>query len=146
MLALAFLAAGTPVHAKGSLSTLEDEFEKAIKKVTPATVVCLPRGVEERKIFGGSSGVIMSKKGLVLSDGDVGIYNDKPRSKKPDYQHTDEIEVRLPSLKGKGFQSFKARVIRRDRDLDTSLLRIEKAPSTLKPLKAGSSDDVSTLR
>ncbi len=146
-LAIALLGAGTPVAAKGSLSGLEDEFEKAIKKVTPATVVCLARGVEERKVraLPGSSGVIMSKKGLVLSDGDVGIYNDKPASKSFDPSHlkrTDEIEVRLPSLKGKGFQSFKARVIRRDRDLDTSLLRIEKPPSTLKYLVAGSSDEV----
>ncbi len=131
--------------AKGSLSRVEDEFEKAIRRVTPATVVCLPWGVDRKKIIGGSSGVIMSRKGLVLSDGDVGIYVDPPAGKKPSREHmkwSDTVEIRLPSLKGKGFRSFKAKVIKRDRDLDTTLMRIEKPPSSLKFLKAGDSDDL----
>ncbi len=136
------LCAG-PALGKGSLTKVEDEFEKAIRRVTPATVVCLPWGVEPKKIIGGSSGVIVSRKGLVLSDGDVGIYLDVPSGQQPKAEHrkwADLVEIRLPSLKGKGFQSFKAKVIKRDRDLDTTLMRIEKPPSGLKYLKAGNSD------
>lgn len=136
------LALPTSVEAKGSLSKLEDEFENAIKKVTPATVVCIPDVDDPKKRFPyGSSGVIVSRKGLVLSDGDAGIYNNNPgRGKKPEIKHSDRIEVRLPDLKGKGFRAFKARVIKRNRDLDTSLLRIEKPPSGLRYVKMGDSD------
>lgn len=143
LVGLPFLAA--PVQAKGSLSRVEDEFEKAIRRVTPATVVCLPWGVPRKQIIGGSSGVIVSRKGLVLSDGDVGIYIDPPAGKKPSREHmkwSDLVEIRLPSLKGKGFSSYKAKVIKRDRDLDTTLMRIEKPPSGLKYVKPGRSDDL----
>lgn len=131
-------------EGRGSVSKVEDEFEKAIKKVTPATCVCLPWGIDQRLLIGGSSGVIMSRKGLVLSDGDVGIHLDGPRGKgkNPKPAWSDDVEIRLPNLRGKGFSSYKARVIRRNRDLDTSLLRIEKPPSSLKFLKAGNSDEL----
>ena len=145
VLALVLLGSGLPAaEGKGSVSKVEDEFEKAIKKVTPATVVCLPWGIDQRQIIGGSSGVIMSRKGLVLSDGDVGIHLDGPRGKgkNPKPAWSDDVEIRMPSLKGKGFTSYRARVIRRNRDLDTSLLRIEKPPSSLKYLKAGNSDEL----
>ena len=62
----------------------------------------------------------MSRKGLVLSDGDVGVYNKVPltrQTRKLDLIRSDEVEIRLPNLKGKGFQSYKARVIRRDRQV-----------------------------
>ena len=142
---LALLLTGAPpAAAKGSISKVEDEFENAIKKVTPATCVCLPWGVDPRLIPGGSSGVIMSRKGLVLSDGDVGVHFDGPpqKGKRPKIERSDVIEIRLPNLKGKGFASYKATVIRRNRELDTSLLRLEKAPSGLKYLTAGNSDDL----
>ncbi len=132
-----------PAAAKGSLSKVEDEFEKAIQRVTPATVVCRPWGVEARKIRTGTSGVVMSRKGLVLSDGDVGLYFDIPKGEKFKTEHikrADLIEVRLPNLKGKGFRSYKATVIKRDKDLDTTLMRMEKPPGGLKYLKAGNSD------
>ncbi len=143
-LALLLLASGgTPAQAKGSISRVESEFEKAIEKATPATCVCLPWGVGKKLIIGGSSGVIMSRKGLVLSDGDVGIHSDKPRGVKgAKAVWSDEVEIRLPNLKGKGFRSYKARVIRRDREMDSSLLRIEKPPSGLKFVTAGNSDDL----
>ncbi|MDF1700061.1 MAG: trypsin-like peptidase domain-containing protein, partial [Planctomycetota bacterium] len=142
---LAVMLLGAPnAGAKGSISKVEDEFERAIGKVTPATCVCLPWGSPANRIIGGSSGVIMSRKGLVLSDGDVGIHLDRARGKgvkvKPEW--SEEVEIRLPNLKGKGFRSFKARVIRRDRELDSTLLRIEKAPSSLKFLVAGNSDEL----
>jgi len=129
--------------AKGSLTRVEDDFEKAIQKVTPTTVVCRPWGVDPRKIRTGTSGVIMSRKGLVLSDGDVGLYFDIPPGKKfkPEYiKRAPLIEVRIPNLKGKGFRSFQARVIKRDRTLDTTLMRMVKPPSSLKYLRAGDSE------
>ena len=69
------------VFAKGSLTELENEFERVIQRVTPATVVCLPYGIEAKKVPTGVSGVIVSRKGLVLSDGDVGVYVDTPSGK-----------------------------------------------------------------
>jgi len=141
---LAILAFGAaPAAGKGSLSSVETEFKKAIQRVTPATVVCRPWGVDPRKVRTGTSGVIMSRKGLVLSDGDVGLYFDIPPGKKfkPAYiKRADLIEIRIPNLKGKGFRSFKARVLRRDRKLDTTLLRMEKPPSNMKFLRPGDSE------
>lgn len=145
LLVLLACALGAPgAEAKGSISRVEDEFERAIKKVTPATCVCLPWGVKPNLIPMGSSGVIMSRKGLVLSDGDVGWHLESPpqRGNPVKIARSDEIEIRLPNLKGKGFASYKARVIRRNKDLDTSLLRIEKPPYGLKYLKAGNSDEL----
>jgi S1-C subfamily serine protease len=137
------LSGGRPAEAKGSITRVESEFEKAISKVTPATCVCLPWDIDAKRIIGGSSGVIMSRKGLVLSDGDVGVHLDKPRGTKgAKHVWAEEVEVRLPNLKGKGFQSYKARVIRRDRAMDSSLLRIVKPPSGLKFVTAGNSDDL----
>ncbi|MDA1195812.1 MAG: trypsin-like peptidase domain-containing protein [Planctomycetota bacterium] len=143
---LALLAIGvSPAGAKGSLTKVESEFEKAIDNVTPATCVCLPQGVDPRLIFGTYSGVIMSRKGLVLSDGDVGIHADKVQARgepAPQPVWSDDVEIRLPNLKGKGFQSYRAKVIHRDRELDTALLRMENPPSSLKYLEAGNSDDL----
>jgi S1-C subfamily serine protease len=141
------LLVGLPggAEAKGSLSKVEDEFERAIGKITPATVVCLARGVDAWKIPGGSSGVIVSRKGLVLSDGDVGVWYDVEKGKKikpSDLRRSDDVEIRMPNLSGKGFKSYAARVLRRDRDSDTSLMRIENVPGSLKYLKAGRSDDL----
>jgi S1-C subfamily serine protease len=143
-LLVAWAAGSVPASAKGSLSRVEHEFERAIRRVTPATVVCLPWQVDPKLVIGGSSGVIMSRKGLVLSDGDAGVHLDQMPTKasKPKLVWSDEIEVRLPNLKGKGFRSLRARVLHRDRDHDTTLLRIEDPPSTLKSLDAASSDDL----
>ena len=139
--ALAVLLPGS-AEAKGSITRVESEFERAIRNVTPATVVCLPWGVDAKLVPQGTSGVIMSRKGLVLSDGDVGTHFDQvfKQGVQPKVVVSDVIEVRMPHLKGKGFRSFKATVLHRSRENDTSLMRMESPPSGLKPLTPGSSD------
>jgi S1-C subfamily serine protease len=145
LLCAALVLAPGAASAKGSLSKIEDEFEKAIQGVTPATVVCLARGVDAKLIPGGSSGVIVSRKGLVLSDGDVGVWYDVKPGKQPkpeDLRRSDDVEIRLPNLSGKGFRSYAATVVKRDREADTSLLRIDKPPGGLKYVEMGTSDDL----
>ena len=128
----------------GPLDALEDDFEKAIGRITPATVFCVPRGVPDEQVPGGSSGVLVSRKGLVLSDGDVGHHVAKGPDGKPANAWSDEIEVRIPNLGGKGFRAYPARVLKRDRDVDSSLLRIEEGPSSAwkDAMQPGRSDDL----
>ncbi len=109
----------------GSLGKLEKEFKGAIDKVTPATVVCVPDGATA--VPPGSSGVIVSRKGLVLSDGDVGMATRKKGEGQERFR-TDDVEIRVPDLKKGTYTSYKAKVIRRDRKLDATLLRIEDPP------------------
>jgi len=133
-------------EAKGSLSKVEIEFERVIHKVTPTTVVCIPAGVDPKLVRSVSSGVVVSRKGYVLSDGDVGVWYDlKKGQKRPaekDVRRADDLEIRIADATGKGFKSYKARVIKRDRELDSSLIKMEKPPSGLKYLDAGNSDDL----
>ncbi len=135
-------ALATPVDA--DIKAVEDEFEKAIRKVAPATVVCLAKPSDPKMVLQltPASGVIVSRKGLVLSDGDVGAYVIR-RDKKPAQIVVDQIEVRVPNLKGKGFQTFTGKVIARSRDYDTSLIQIEDAPSRgFDYVRFGNSDDL----
>ena len=135
------LLAGSDVFAKGSLTKVEREFEAAISKVSPCVVVCLPEGIDPKQIPSGVSGVVVSRKGLVLSDKDVGWYL-AGKGKDRKVAHTDDIEIRIPNLKRPGFRSYKAKVIRRVAEHDTSLIRIEKSPSSLKYLAMGNSDEL----
>ncbi len=144
--ALVATACLTTQRAFANAAAVEDEFEKAIKLVTPATVVCLPKGFPGHM---ATSGVVISRKGLVLSDSDVGAYISGPikRGVKPNVKYTDDVEVRIPNLKskGRGYKSLKARVILRDKDHDTSLIQITDVPSRgLAHVEIGSSDDMQT--
>ena len=69
-LALVTHPAARPAAA-GPLDMLEGDFEKAISRITPATVECKPYGIPPEQVLGGSSGVIVSRKGYIFSDGDV---------------------------------------------------------------------------
>lgn len=130
--------------AAGPLDAVEDDFEKAIGRITPAAVVCVPRGVDAAQVPVGSSGVLVSKKGLVLSDGDVGFYLPKGSQKVSEGIWSDEVEIRIPDLKGKGFRAYPARVLKRDREVDSALLRIEEGPSSAwkDAMQPGRSDDL----
>lgn len=132
-----------PAHGKGGLGSVEAEFERAIARVSPCTVALVPRGVKPERIPGTSSGVVVSRSGLVLSDKDVGYHFDSdpgPQNPNPGIRVTDEIEVRIPDLKGRGYAAYDAVVLRRLPDLDSSLLKIVKPPSGLKHLELGDSD------
>lgn len=146
MLAVLALLCPAPVGA-GPLTDVETEFEKAISKVTPATVICVPAGVKQSQTTrpGSSSGVIISRKGLILSDGDAGLWYEisgRGRDRKVTNHDSDKIEIRIPDLSGRGFRSYEAEVIIRERKLDTTLIRITKPPSGLKHLSIGDSDQL----
>lgn len=133
LFAVALLAAvpAEAVGAPGLAGVVEDEFEAAIKAVYPATVFCVAP-----KRFGpspGSSGVLVTRDGYVLSDGDAGAYykpvpgpDGRPR---PEKAHADEIEVRVPDLKRGTYTAYLAKRVRRVESIDTSLLKIEKPPA-----------------
>ncbi len=146
--AAAFLTAlilrPAPVQAD-ALTDIENEFEKAIRKVSPSTVVCMPAGIKASQTQrpSSSSGIIISRKGYVLSDGDVGVWTEitgKGKDRKAKRHDSDNIEIRLPDLKGRGSRSYAAKVLVRDRKYDTSLIRITKVPTGLKHLAVGNSD------
>ncbi|MCB9829029.1 MAG: serine protease [Planctomycetes bacterium] len=142
-LALVTHPAARPAAA-GPLDMLEGDFEKAISRITPATVECKPYGIPPEQVLGGSSGVIVSRKGYIFSDGDVGSYRKGKQGEKPEVAWSDDVEVRVPDLKGKGFRAYRATVIHRNRKVDTSLLRVEDARSGDfgSPLLPGRSDDL----
>lgn len=108
----------------GAASAVEKEFAAAIKTVTPATVFIVAKGVPAG-IESGSSGVIVTKSGYVLTDGDPGVYTVGPRR-----AETDDVEVRIPDLKRATFQVFPAKVVRRVRDIDSALVKITTPPSS----------------
>jgi len=127
------------------LDRIETEFEKAIRNVSPATVICVPADVKPGRgvQIGTSSGVVIHRKGWILSDGDVGVWLTRAGRDSPIERHeTNTIEVRLPDLSGRGFREYAARVIVRNKRLDTSLLKLEKPPSGLKALAMADSDDL----
>ena len=129
----------------GDLDRIETEFEKAIRNVSPATVICVPADVKPGRgvQIGTSSGVIIHRKGWILSDGDVGVWLTRAGRDTPIERHeTNTIEVRLPDLSGRGFREYAARVIVRNKRLDTSLLKLEKPPSGLKALAMADSNDL----
>lgn len=145
--ALLVLGLRAPDVSADALSDVENEFERAISRVTPATVVCVPAGIKSSQTTrpGSSSGVIVSKKGLILSDGDAGIWHEitgRGKDRKVVNHDSDTIEVRIPDLRGRGFRAYEAKVVLRERKLDTTLLRLTKPPSGLKYLSIGNSDDL----
>lgn len=116
-----------PAQAKGGIQGVEKEFKAAIEKVSPAAVICVPSAVADEK-RGSSSGVIISRDGHVLSDGDVGqVFKREGRRMTPE-KLQDEVDVRVPDLERGGFATYPARVVRRVRGTDTSLLRILEPP------------------
>lgn len=115
---LALLVTARPAPAgNGELSRLENEFKDAIEKVSGATVGC----VNKQSV---SSGVIVSRSGLVLSDGDAGIEMGRPP------RWLDSVEVRVPDAKSGTFRAYTAKLVLRRRDTDSSLWQIEDGPAT----------------
>jgi S1-C subfamily serine protease len=138
-------AAGPEVGA----ALVEREFAAALRKVTPATVVCTPKGAH--KGHPGSSGVIISKDGWVLSDGDAGLVpppppprtdapttptgprEGRPPLRPPERTYTDDVEIRVPDpvVPGKppSSRTYAARVVKRfGAPLDSSLSKIVSPP------------------
>lgn len=139
-LSAAALVSSPVARAGPGPGEIEVRFREAIRRVTPATVACVPWGIA-RTEAGFSSGVIVSPDGFVLSDGDVGrTWNreggDEGRTWLPD------VEVRVVQPSG-GWRSYRARVVHRDREVDTALLRILRPPADGFPFVVlGGSDDL----
>ena len=134
------LGARSPVSfaAEGAAAMVEHEFEAAIRTVTPATVYCVAKpGLGPGS---GSSGVIITKTGYVLSDGDAGVYfrpvkgpDGKPVAEKA---YSDEVEIRIPDLKKGSYQVYPAKVVRRVAAIDSTLLKITAPPASGFPFVA----------
>lgn len=131
---------------KGSLPGIEDDFKTAIKKVTPATVICMGKGAP--KFQDGSSGVLVSKSGLILSDRDAAIVQKlvgEGNRQYPAKSHdADVVEVRVPDVGTGTFKNYSARVVRRVAGADSMLLRVTDPPKGGFPawVSMGSSDDL----
>ena len=126
-LAVAVGASTSTARGRGDLGDLEKEFRRAIERATPATVVCVPWEVPEEEA-GSSSGVVVTRSGFVLSDGDVGL----GRRKEGDQvvsSFSDQVEVRVADLERGGFAAYRATVVARRRGVDSTLLRIEDVPA-----------------
>ncbi|MFV1958120.1 MAG: trypsin-like peptidase domain-containing protein [Planctomycetota bacterium] len=141
VLVLALRPAG--VWAKGGVRGIEKEFRAAIRKASSAAVTCVPSEADEKKTGLGSSGVIVTRSGFVLSDGDVGVVTEG-RGKEARTSYRAAIDVRVPDLGHGGFKTYRARVVRRVRAVDTTLLQIVDPPAGGFPdfLVPGSSADL----
>jgi S1-C subfamily serine protease len=118
------LGARAATAAPTAASLVEREFAATIKRVAPATVVCLGKGAPRG--FPGSSGVLIAKDGWVLSDGDSPLVAIDDAGKRT---YAEEVEVRVPDPKSGTTTTYAAKVVRRDPALDTSLLKIRTPPA-----------------
>jgi S1-C subfamily serine protease len=156
-LAAAAVGAGAPLVGAGpdGAAAVEKEVAAAIRKVAPATVVCLAKSAP--KGFPGSSGVIVSKDGWVLSDADAGLVLGPPPSPTtpstgparaaPKKTRVDDVDVRVPDpvVPGKPPSSkvYAAKVVSRIDEIDSALLKITTPPASGFPFVAlGSSDEL----
>jgi len=132
--ALTLAALALPARAQaadsGAAALVEKEFSAAIRALSPATVFCLAR--EDRGPSPGSSGVLVTKTGYVLSDGDAGAYfkpvkgpGGKPV---PEKVYADEVEIRIPDLKKGTYGVYLAKIVRRVAAIDSTLLKITSPP------------------
>lgn len=125
--ALALARSPRPVAAAdpgGAAALVEKEFFAAIKSLTPAAVFCVGKGGYSP----GSSGVIITRDGYVLSDGDAGVVikpgKDASGKTVPERAYPDEVEIRLPDLKRGTYSVLQAKVVKRLKDLDSTLLKV----------------------
>jgi len=117
-------SAAAPRGAAAAPSTLEQiqkEFKAAIDKGTPATV-----SVVAKDSRFGCSGVMVTHTGLVLSDFDAGLVFKNP-GVEPGW--SDAVKVRVPEMKTGTFVEYDAHIVRVLKELDSTLIKIDKPPS-----------------
>jgi S1-C subfamily serine protease len=142
LLAAASLAPVAHGAEGGAAGLVEKEFRDAIKAVTPATVVCLHPTKKPGEEESTSSGVLVTKSGYVLSDGDAGAVLVGPRGKQRK-EYREPVEIRIPDLKRGTYAAYVAKVVRRVPDVDSCLLKITNPPSSGFPFVVpGTSDDL----
>ncbi|MGE0192248.1 MAG: trypsin-like peptidase domain-containing protein [Planctomycetota bacterium] len=118
-----------PASAGEDLTRVQEVFRDAIRRATPATVVCRPRGVASARA-GFSSGVLVHPRGLVLSDGDAGLVWVTVAGRVTK-SWSDDVVVRLVGQPGAA--SRRGRVVARNRDIDASLIELVDAGDTPLP-------------
>ncbi len=125
-----FLAAGAPLSPGQAPGLLQKEIQEAARRVMPATVRIRAKGAAKGIL--GSTGVFLDASGLVLSDSDATLlsFQRRGRGKPPLKVHGKEAQVFLPPPDGR---VFPARLLRRDEETDTSLLKVELPPYTKVP-------------
>ena len=98
----------------------------AIDRMTPATVVCV--AIDAPPGRPASSGVIVSRTGLVLSDADAGA-----TMKRVDGKWTRQVrnvlEVRVPDLARGSFKPYPGKVVHRDTKTDSALIQMQNVPA-----------------
>lgn len=123
--AVAGLAAAAAARSQAGLAQLESEFRAAIERAEGATVVVVPRAAGRGQV--GTSGVVVSKTGLVLTSDEAGrIVGAVDAAGAP--QRTDDVEVRIPDLRTGTFTNHRGRVVGRLADLGSALVRIVEPP------------------
>jgi serine protease DegS len=127
------------------LKRLQREFVRVSDRVIPATVIV--RAANPKRRFQGSSGVIISPEGLVLSDADATIVNvtydtDPAGQPKLDTEKKHHGDVAIIQMPAPDSRTFRARLIHRDPDLDVSLLEITDKVRRLPYCPLGDSDDL----
>jgi S1-C subfamily serine protease len=136
------LALSVPAAAQ-DLKDLQREFMRVGNRVLPATVLVRAPGAHERIL--GSTGVIVSPTGLILSDADatllrVELQRDaagQPVPGKIRKLHGEEAIVELPEPDRR---RLRARLVHRDPELDVSLLQISEPAHRLPTCPLGESD------
>ncbi len=125
---LGFLLALGPTLAMGGevMAAAEQEYARAARTMLLATVTVVPANVR-RGEPGFSSGVLVSPAGLILSDGDAGLEWRIIDGERTRIRH-EEVNVRVYDRRAGTSRLYRARVLARDVDVDTSLLRIANAP------------------
>jgi S1-C subfamily serine protease len=128
------LAARSSLAAPG-LEQIQKEFKNALEKGTPATVT-----VTAKDSIQGCSGVMVTSRGLVLSDFDAGVVL-KRGAKEPGW--SDAVKVRVPDMKTGAFVEYEARIVKVLKDLDSTLIQIVKPPDAgFRHLVPASADDL----
>lgn len=113
----------------GAAGLVEKEFRQAIQIVSPATVVCIVPTKKQGEGQSTSSGVIVTKAGHVLSDGDAGAVM-VARGGKIEKEYREPVEIRIPDPKRGTYSVYHAKVVRRVPAVDSCLLKITDGPST----------------
>jgi S1-C subfamily serine protease len=124
------LARAGGTDATSPAEILERELEGATKSAMLATVFCVAKGAPAGSDEIGSSGVIVSRSGYVLTDADVGAYDVPRPGAAPDVRDRkvgDLVEVRVPDAKRK-FVAYAGKVVARIHEVDSALVKITNPP------------------
>jgi S1-C subfamily serine protease len=115
------LLAAAPAFPQ-SLRGIREEFAKIGERGIPSTVIV--RAIGRAPYITGSSGMIVTEDGYVLSDADAALLKfEAPKEGETTQQkvHGTDVEVIMPEPDRR---VFRAVVVRRDAETDTTLIRI----------------------